>query len=123
MNHKHNTFARLHIIKPTGMILLVIHLFIALSYTFFLHTHTLENGEKVVHSHPLAHNDSEDENHHHNGCVYQILPDLHHYLEQSTPTGIFIATIAIQIPVFQSHTYSSRILFTPFLRGPPSFLF
>lgn len=105
------------------MILLVIHLFIALSYTFFLHTHTLETGEKVVHSHPLAHNDSDEENHHHDGCVYQILPDLHNYLEQSTPTGIFLTIIVIQIPPLKSLTYSSKILFTPFRRGPPSFLF
>ncbi len=120
MNHKHNTFARLHLIKPTGMILLVIHLFIALSYTFFLHTHTLETGEKVVHSHPLAHNDSDDENHHHNSSVYQILPDLQHYLEQSTPSGIIVATIVVQISTYKAQSYSSKILFTPYLRGPPS---
>lgn len=102
------------------MILLVIHLFIALSYTFFLHTHTLETGEKVVHSHPLAHNDSDDENHHHNSSVYQILPDLQHYLEQSTPSGIIVATIVVQISTYKAQSYSSKILFTPYLRGPPS---
>lgn len=122
MSHKHNTFTRLHLIKPTGIILLAIHLFIALSYTFFLHTHTLETGEKVVHSHPMAHSDSEDESHHHNSSIYQILPDLQHYLEQSTPIGIFLTTIVIQIPAFQTQNYFSRILFTPFLRGPPLFL-
>lgn len=119
MYYKHNTFTRLNLIKPTGITLLAIHLFIVLSYTFFLHSHTLETGEKVIHSHPLAHSD-ENESHDHNSYVFQILPDLHHYLELDLPKGLFLETMIVQRTIFYPCDYISKTVLSTRLRGPPT---
>lgn len=105
---------------PTGGLLLLLHLFISLSYTFFLHTHTLDNGEKVVHSHPFTATDAEGEPmHQHPGSVYQLLPDLNAYLDTPANGQIFLidnATAIYQMPA--TYHFPSRRC-PQWLRGPP----
>jgi hypothetical protein len=108
---------------PTGGLLLVLHLFITLSYTFFLHVHTLDNGEKAIHSHPFTATDADGEAmHQHPGSVFQISPDLKNYLE--TPSNNEIFTLDKTMSVFQMPVIyhlefrkCSRLL-----RGPPVFI-
>ena len=106
---------------PTGGLLLLLHLFISLSYTFFLHVHTLDNGAKVVHSHPFTASDSEGEPmHQHPGSVYQILPDLNDYLDAQANGGMFTVDNAASVYQRQA-TYDLHFNKCPqFLRGPPA---
>ncbi|MGQ1946450.1 hypothetical protein ACT3CD_05025 [Geofilum sp. OHC36d9] len=127
MNKKHNIFIRLHLIKPTGFMLLAIHLFIALSYTLFLHSHTLDNGEVITHSHPYAHpfaplGEKEKGGHHHNHSAYQILPNLHHFMLQEIPAGLFIVTVRTYIFLLPQPPYHNVQPTTNLLRGPPAFI-
>ncbi len=106
---------------PTGGLLLLLHLFISLSYTFFLHVHTLDNGAKVIHSHPFTATDADGEAmHQHPGSVYQLLPDLNNYLDAPANGRIF--TVDNAATVYQMpDTYDLQFRKCPqFLRGPPA---
>ncbi|GAO30877.1 hypothetical protein [Geofilum rubicundum] len=110
-----------HLAIPTGGLLLLLHLFISLSYTFFLHIHTLDNGKKVLHSHPFTASDAEgDPMHQHPGSVYQLLPDLNDYLDVPEHGQTFTLNTAAffgQMPVI----YDLHFKKCPqFLRGPPA---
>ena len=99
---------------------MLLHFFITLSFTFFLHTHTLENGEKVVHSHPFGATDSEGEPlHRHPGSVYQLVPDFEHHLE--TAPGVAEALLPFNPLVFPDtrHRLCAVQVELPGLRGPP----
>jgi len=105
---------------PLGGFLLLLHFFITLSFTFFLHTHTLENGEKVVHSHPFGATDSEGEPlHRHPGSVYQLVPDFEHYLE--TSPGVAEALLPFNRMLYPDtrHRLCAVQVELPGLRGPP----
>jgi len=98
----------------------LLHFFITLSFTFFSHTHTLENGEKVVHSHPFGATDPEGEPlHRHPGSVYQLVPDFEHYLE----TALWVNEV--QRPFYRMlgldtrHRLCAVLVELPGLRGPP----
>lgn len=99
---------------------MLLHFFITLSFTFFLHTHTLENGEKVVHSHPFGATDSEGEPlHQHPGSVYQLVPDFEHYLE--TSPGVDEAHLSFNRMLYPDtrHRLCAVLVGLPALRGPP----
>lgn len=69
--------------RATAMLLTLLHLFIGISYTFYIHVHTLENGKRVVHSHPITSGDSRSEAHHqHDLSVLQLIPDLRNSISQ-----------------------------------------
>lgn len=106
---------------PTGGLLLLLHLFISLSYTFFLHVHTLDNGAKVLHSHPFTATDAEGEPlHQHPGSVYHLTSDLNDYLATSANGQLF--TIDRAVPIYEvPATYDLQFRkCPPFLRGPPA---
>lgn len=109
------------LVLPTGGLLLLLHLFISLSYTFFLHTHTLDNGAKVIHSHPFTASDAEGEPlHQHPVSVYQLSPDLHDYL--GTTAHSQLLKVANAVPIYEMPaTYDLQFSKCPqFLRGPPT---
>lgn len=106
---------------PLGGLLLLLHFFIALSFTFFLHTHTLENGEKVVHSHPFTATNAEGEPlHQHPGSVFQLVPDLDQYLEQNPFCFCEPLPAYKKITLPRGHTTSAPHSGAHGLRGPPS---
>lgn len=108
---------------PTGGLLLLLHLFISLSYTFFLHVHTLDNGAKVLHSHPFTATDAEGEPlHQHPGSVYHLTSDLDDYLATNDFGQLFtIDKAAIVYPMPASFDLQFRKC-PQFLRGPPVFI-
>ena len=99
---------------------MLLHFFITLSFTFFLHPHTLENGEKVVHSHPFGATDPDGEPlHRHPGSVYQLVPDFEHYLE--TSPGVAEALLPFNRMLYPDtlHRLCAVLVELPGLRGPP----
>jgi hypothetical protein len=106
---------------PTGGLLLLLHLSISLTFTFFLHVHTLDTGEKVIHSHPFSATDAEGEPlHQHPGSVFHISADLNCYLDNLSYGQMFLndnAECFYQLP----DTFDLRFRKCPqFLRGPPA---
>lgn len=111
-----------HLSRGMALVLTLLHLFIGLSYTFFIHTHILENGHRIVHSHPLAANDNRSEAHHyHDISVYQTLPDLTNSISV-TPDCLLFENNGVAKIDFEY--YSSKPVFfnrNLSLRGPPHF--
>jgi hypothetical protein len=106
---------------PTGGLLLLLHLFISLSHTLFLHVHTLDNGAKVLHSHPFTATDAEGEPmHQHPGSVYHLTSDLNDYLATSADGQLY--SIEYAGPVYEVPAiYDLQFRKCPqFLRGPPA---
>lgn len=108
--------------RGMAMLITLLHLFIGLSYTFFIHTHILESGHRIVHSHPLAASDNRSEAHHHHDIsVYQVLPDLTNTISE-TPDGLILENSGVAEIGFQYYT-SKPVFFNRklSLRGPPHY--
>ncbi|MFW6203019.1 MAG: hypothetical protein ACOC30_01830 [Marinilabilia sp.] len=120
-----------------GFSLLLAHVLIIVSYAFFLHTHVLNDGTRVVHAHPFTQKqetgqkdadspEKEDQNHNpdheHTLFSYLILSGLSSYFEEDRSEFAFLTTPKLlsgsEIPV----RISEEFFFNNPQRGPP-FLF
>lgn len=106
--------------RGTAMLLMVLHLFIGISYTFYIHTHSLDNGGRLVHSHPISGNDSRsDAQHHHENSILQLIPDLNRSISENP----WFFNFEQQNPAcFQYYYFTSKPLSqngSIQLRGPP----
>jgi hypothetical protein len=101
-----------------GFFLVFIHLCIALSHTYFLHIHTLEDGRKIAHSHPFKSNDSQ---HQHSNTDYQILHNLQHIVDHNAVATLIVPDNFVQFFDRKHLRLNHKSLSFSFYRGPPSF--
>ncbi len=112
--------ANIKFARFTAFILALLNLLIGISYTFFIHAHSLENGQGYVHSHPFANKDNSPEtNHNHDNSVLLIIPDLSKSISQTAEDFKF-ETFNLLVITFFVHTEKTLHQGNfHYLRGPP----
>ena len=110
--------------RGMAILLTILHLFIGVSYSFYIHVHTLDNGQRVVHSHPVSENDSRSEaQHHHDVSTLLLIPNLSSSISESPQTFTF----ETQLQIFKKHLENSSKPLShagsSFLRGPPAIVY
>lgn len=120
MTLRKNTRVVAVITLHTGFLLLLVYLFIAISYTFFLHSHTLDDGQRVIHSHPFSNSDNNrNAEHQHGSFVFQLLPDLTNQIGHTQCDIVFYRTdFSFYRPHKEITTFAEALTIYS-KRGPP----
>lgn len=120
MTPKKNTRIVAGITLHTGFLLLLVYLFIAISYTFFLHSHTLDDGRQVIHSHPFSNTEnSKNAEHQHGNFVFQLLPDLTNQIGHTQSDIVFFRNSLVYYGPQKEITTFAAALAIYSKRGPP----
>jgi len=112
-----------------SLTLLLAHWLIIVSYAFFLHTHVLEDGTRIVHAHPFQQEQGNQEqekgktnsgsSHEHTVFSYTLLSSLNHLFLSNSPHYSFETYQQLFTASYHYFIPARSNLFYKALRAPP----